>query len=266
MLRTVSDLKKYHILGTDSPIPIGHVTDLYFDDESWVMRYLVVETGSWLSSRKVLIASEAIVQADWSEKILRVSITQAQVRGSPDIDTQKPVSRQHERDYLSYYGYPYYWERAGLWGGGPYPELEGRGSAVLPHDRPSHAAVDGDVHLRSADAVKGYHVHATDGDIGYAEGLLIDEEAWAIRFVFVNASGWWLGHTTLLAPEWIERVSWKDLAFYVDLTREQVRAAPTYDASSELTREQEIGVYSHYGRHGYWTPRLPVRAADSHHV
>lgn len=266
MLRTDADLKKCAILGADNTVPIGHITDLYFDDESWVTRYLVVETGSWLSSRRVLIAAEAIVHVDWIERHVRVSITPEQIRGSPDIDTHKPVCRQHEQEYLGYYGYPYYWERAGLWGGGPYPELAGRGDSVLPRDAHWPPASPGDVHLRSADGVKGYHIHATDGEIGYAEGLLIDETSWAIRFVFVKTSGWWHGHTTLIAPDWIERVSWKDLEFYVDLTREQVRAAPAYDASRELTREQEIGLYGHYRRHGTWPVLVAAQPPAIRHV
>ena len=95
--------------------------DFYFDDLAWVVRYLVVETGSWLSSRKVLISPIAIGHPDWAERVLPVSITKEQVKNSPDIDTDKPVSRQHEMQYLGYYGYPSYWGGAGLWGSGAYP-------------------------------------------------------------------------------------------------------------------------------------------------
>jgi hypothetical protein len=70
----------------------------------------------------------------------------------------------------------------------------------------------------------------------------------------------------LVAPEWIDRVSWKDLAFYVDLTREQVRGAPSYNGSHELTRKQEIGLYGHYRRHGYWTARVPAPLSEARHV
>lgn len=54
MLRSMNDLENYTIRATDGTI--GHVTDFYFDDERWVIRYLVVDTGSWLASRKVLIS------------------------------------------------------------------------------------------------------------------------------------------------------------------------------------------------------------------
>jgi hypothetical protein len=253
MLLSLADLDHYALLGTDSSIPLGHVRDVYFDDETWVARYFVVETGIWLDSRKVLISPLAVRSADRMEKLLRVGLTQDEVRRSPEIDTAKPVSRQQEREFTSYYGYPYYWERAGLWGGGPYPEVEAPGdrdgatAAGLPTSS-THA----DGHLRSGKAVSGYHVHALDGDIGQAQGLLVDERSWAVRFLFVRTGHWWHGHTVLLAPEWIERVIWKESALYVDLTRAQVLGAPNYNPGSDFDREQEIGVYGHYGRPGYW--------------
>jgi hypothetical protein len=254
MLRNLADLARYTVLGTDSAIPMGHVRDVYFDDETWVVRYFVVETGTWLDSRKVLISPLAVREADWTQKLLRVGLTQAQVEGSPDIDTEQPVSRQQEREYTSYYGYPYYWERAGLWGGGPYPELVNPGARdgsttwlVPPSPR------NADSHLRSGKAVASYHVHATDGDIGRAREMLIDERAWTIRFIAIQTASWWFGHHVLVAPEWIERVSWTESALYVDLTRGQITGAPMYEPSAEFDREQEAGIYAHYGRRGYWT-------------
>jgi hypothetical protein len=258
MLRSLVDLEHYTLLGTDSPIPLGKVRDIYFDDETWMVRYLVVETGTWLDSRKVLISPRAVREADWPSKLLRVGLTQAQVRNSPDIDVDQPVSRQQERTYSSYYGYPYYWERAGLWGGGPYPELvrPGRDDGKSVWNVPA-APVQADTHLRSGRAVGGYHIHAIDGDIGHAQGLLVEEQTWAIRFLFVKTSNWWLGHHVLMAPEWIERVSWSESALYIDLTRAQVLDAPTFDSAASLDREGEIGVFQHYGRPGYWTASAP---------
>ncbi len=121
MLRSMKDLENYTIRATDGTI--GHVKDFYFDDEAWVIRYLVVDTGSWLSSRKVLISPIAIGHPDWTEKVLPVSITKEQVKNSPNIDTDKPVSRQHEIRYLGYCGYPFYWGGVGLWGATMYPNM-----------------------------------------------------------------------------------------------------------------------------------------------
>ncbi len=116
MLRNLPDLKKYTLGATDGDV--GHIADLFFDDRYWIVRYLVVETGSWLAERKVLVSPFSLGEADWAQQRLPVRLTREQVRNSPDIDTSQPVSRQHEVLYADYYDYPYYWRGAGLWGDG----------------------------------------------------------------------------------------------------------------------------------------------------
>ena len=264
MLRNVKNLESYAIRATDGII--GHVKDFYFDDEAWVIRYLVVDTGTWLSSRKVLISPIAIGHPDWTERVLPVSITKEQVKNSPDIDTQKPVSRQHEIRYLGYYGYPYYWEGAGLWGDGLDPSMMitgyGGSRSVSPPTQSeaetNYARADaarqqnGDPHLRSYRAVMDYHIQATDGDIGHVEGLLFDDETWAVRYIIANTSNWWLGHQVLIATQWIQRLSWSDATMAVNLTRQAVKGAPPYDSEILLERNQEMKIHEHYGRPGYW--------------
>ncbi|MEP7244471.1 MAG: PRC-barrel domain-containing protein [Gammaproteobacteria bacterium] len=263
MLRTLTDLTDYAIRATDGDI--GHVKDFYFDDETWAIRYLVVDTGGWLANRKVLISPIAIGTANWADKVLPVAITREQVRNSPDIDTDKPVSRQHEMMYLGYYGYPYYWGGAGLWGMGPYPGmLAGAGSlrsdaefraARSAEDRIHSDAAgskDNDHHLRSCKAVTGYHIVATDGDIGHVQSLLVDEESWAIRYLVVNTSNWWLGHEVLITPRWIKDVSWSSATVTVDLSRQAIKDAPPYNSATQMDRKLETDIHEHYGRPGYW--------------
>jgi hypothetical protein len=264
MLRSMNDLDDYTIRATDGDI--GHVKDFYFDDKTWVVRYLVVDTGNWLSSRKVLISPIAVGHPNWSEKVLPVSITQEQVKNSPDIDTEKPVSRQHEIRYLGYYGYPFYWGGTGLWGEEAYPSMlmAGYGGFVatpqiLPPEQVIADALaeaaqhqHDDPDLRSVKAVMSYHIEATDGDIGHVKGMLVDDETWAIRYLIVDTSNWWLGHKVLIAPQWIEEVRWPDTTVSVNLTRRAVQDAPPYDPAAQLDREQEMSIHEHYGLPGYW--------------
>ncbi len=267
MLRTMKDLEDYAIRATDGNI--GHVKDFYFDDEAWVIRYLVVETGSWLSSRKVLISPIAIEHPDWAKRELPVAITKEQVKDSPDIDTDQPVSRQHEMRYLGYYGYPAYWGGAGLWGGDAYPGLMMTGydnfpvpqyvadpnaqDAYVRADEARHR--DDDLHLRSCQAVMAYHIHASDGDIGHVQDLLVDEHTWAIRYMIVNTSNWWLGHQVLIAPQWIKNVSWAEATVSVDLTRQAVQDAPLYDSTAQLDQTQEKGIHNTTDVPAIWRAR-----------
>ncbi len=261
MLRNLKDLHNYAISATDGEI--GEVKDFYFDDDAWAVRYFVVETGSWLASRQVLISPIAVHQPDWQARKLPVFITQEQVRRSPDIDTHKPVSRQQEETYLGYYGYANYWGGGGLWGEGLYPyamvpgyayadlateERERDAEAGLRIQRARHR--NDDPHLRSTQAVTGYHVHATDGEIGHVAGFLVDDRTWAIRYAVIDTSNWWVGHKVLIAPLWIQGVHWSDRTLAVDLSREAIQSAPAYDAGAEWTQEQDRLLFQHYSRDG----------------
>lgn len=237
MLHTLKDLEGFAIHAADGDI--GAIKEFYFDDKQWVIRYLVVETGHWLASKKVLLSPISIKNVNLEGKTLTVSISREQVKNSPDIDTQKSVSRQHEVDYLGYYGYPPYWGNTGLWGGYSSPHMIAPGySSVAPQpDEGIDMFADADAirhrnqdrHLRSSLAVMDYHLEATDGDLGHLQGMLIDTDTWAIRYLIINTSNWWLGHQVLIAPTSIKEVSWGTSKVYVDMTQQQVKGAPLFD-------------------------------------
>ena len=262
MLRDLKELEDYAIAASDGDI--GKVKDFLFDDLSWAVRYFVIETGSWLSSHKVLITPIAIQKADWDNKALSVLITKDQVKNSPDIDTDKPVSRQHEIDHLSFYGYPYYWEGNQLWGGDIYPyllnpdhtaaltELRKTNNTQFVDESKHEKQQKSDPDLRSAEEVIGYHLHAIDGDIGHVSGLLVEEETWAVRYLVINTSNWWGGHQVLISAEWIKKVEWFDRSVTVHVHRQLIKEAPEYHSIEQLNREHEMAIYEHYGLTGYW--------------
>ncbi|MDQ6659973.1 MAG: PRC-barrel domain-containing protein [Chloroflexota bacterium] len=263
MLRSINDLQGCEIRATDGEI--GSVDQFFFDDETWTVRYLVVDTGHWIPGRQVLISPIALDETDWDTKALNVSLTREQIKNSPGIDTDKSVSRQHEAEYSDYYGYPYYWGGGGLWGLGPYPaglmtmaypDRVGvaTGYAAAPARQPETARREqqGDPHLRTTQAVIGYYIEAQDGEIGHVEDFLIDDETWAIRYMVIDTVNWWPGKKVVVAPQWIERVSWEESKVYVDLTRESIKGAPEFDATALVNREYEKSLYDHYGRPKYW--------------
>ncbi len=229
MLRSMNDLENCAIRAIDGPL--GHVRDLYFDDKRWVTRYLVVKTGTWLSNRKVLIAPTAIGHPNWAEKTLPVSITKEEVENSPGIDTEKPVSRQHDMQYLGYYHYPFYWRGEPISSGGCLNRIPGYAGEEDAWARVFELQRH-DPHLYSCKAVMGYHIHATDGSIGHVRDMLVDEDTWAIRYMIVMTSNWWSGREVLIASEWIEDVSGSDGTVFVNQARQAVKDAPTYDPST----------------------------------
>jgi hypothetical protein len=251
MLTNAAYLKGLAIRATDGEL--GTVDEFYFDDETWAIRYLTVETGGWLGGRKVLISPFSVVSTDLLDKRLDVALTKKQVENSPDIDTHLPVSRLHEAAYLGYYGYPTYWDGPYLWGPAYYPA-----GLAIPTTASNQAMADTlrrestDSHLRSSEAVTGYHIEAADGEIGHVDGFVVDDKAWAIRYIEVATRNWWPGKKVLVSPAWTERVSWTDSKVYVGLTREVIKTGPEYSDSAPITREYENRLYFHYGRPPYW--------------
>ena len=257
MLRSATHLAGFTLGATDGSI--GKVKDLYFDDEAWVVRYVVVNTGSWLGGHEVLISPYSIGEPDRNGNVLPVSLTKEQVKSSPGIDTDKPVSRRYENTFLGYYGYPYYWGDTGLWGEGAYPG--GTLKEICAADYPGYTGdlrsrsddtTSQKLHLRSCEAVKGYHVHANDGEIGHVDGFIVDDSTWSIRYLIVNTSNWWVGHQVIISPEWLDTVDWLESSIIIHFDRQAIKQAPTYRSDMALERNDDVGLYKHRGRKAHW--------------
>ncbi|MEO5926463.1 MAG: PRC-barrel domain-containing protein [Bryobacteraceae bacterium] len=245
MMTNATYLKGLVIRATDGDI--GTVDQFYFDDESWIIRYLTIDTGGWLGGRRVLISPVAVSQVDWPTRRLDVALTKKQVEHSPEVDTQLPVSRQHEAAFNGYYGYPPYWSASPAFVSGlsiPPPPKDDIANQIRRESMDSH--------LRSTEAVRGYHIEATDGEIGHVAGFVMDDETWAIRYIEVATQNWWPGKRVLLSPAWIDRVSWEESKVYVGLAREIIKDAPEYVESQPITRSYEDRLFATYGRPPYW--------------
>jgi sporulation protein YlmC with PRC-barrel domain len=248
-LRRTKDLSQYTIAATDTDI--GRVHDFYFDDEKWTIRYIVVATGEVLSGRKVLISLVSLRYPAWSPLHLRVNLTWEQIKNCPAIDVHTPVSRQHEAEHHKHFGLPPYWDGTDVWGSWPNP----RALAEAPRSESNVGAnrASSDVHLRSTRDVTGYHIMATDGEVGHLEDFLFDEDTWEIRYAIVDTKNWWPGKKVLLRPRWIKRVSWADREIYANMTREIIRKGPEWDPNKPVSREFELRLHNHYGYAPYWT-------------
>jgi uncharacterized protein YrrD len=250
MLIKVKTLDGYSIQNTKDET-IGNVKDVYFDDRHWTVRYLVANTGKWLTGRQVLVSPYALVAVNADHKNVVADLTKKQIEDSPSLDSDKPVSQQFESDYYGYYGWPAYWYGPYSWGNYPYLE---RDHAKRGQRKPGEKAWNH--HLRSSHEVTGYHIQAEDGEIGHVEDFVIDEETWQIRYLIVNTSNWWAGKKVLISPLWIKRVSWSEQKVVIDLTRETIKLSPEFTDESLLTRDYETSLYGHYNRKGYWFDQL----------
>jgi uncharacterized protein YrrD len=245
MLIKAKSLQGYTLKSLDGDI--GKVQEFYFDDRYWAIRYLVADSGNWLMGRQVLISPYALGAASKEEQHLAIQLTKKQIEESPDLSTDKPVSKQFEESYYGYYGWPTYWGAPNMWGVYPY----------LAHDRTEWLKSIGveegwDPSLRSTHEVSGYHIQATDGEVGHVEDFIIDDETWAIRYLVIDTRNWLPGRKVLVSPKWIERVSWSDSKVFFNISRESIKQAPEYTEASLVTRDYETRLHRHYDRQGYW--------------
>jgi uncharacterized protein YrrD len=245
MLNKAKTLKNYKLHSLDGEI--GKVKEFYFDDHYWTIRYLIADTGNWLTGRQVLISPHALTAVNKEEQYISINLTKKQIEDSPSLDSDKPVSRQFEESYYGYYGWPMYWGGSYMWGSYPY--------IVNNQERQKESIKDKktwDSHLRSTLDVSGHYIQATDGEIGHVEDFIIDDETWAIRYLIIDTRNWWPGKKVLISPQWIERISWDEMTVFVNVLREAVKQSPEYTDDSLLTRDYETGLHRHYNRQGYW--------------
>jgi uncharacterized protein YrrD len=208
---------------------IGTVHDLYFDDQHWAVRYLVVNTGAWLLDRRVLISPMSVVK-EWNVAKLPLTITKDQVRNSPVPETHPPRSRQYETSLLRHYGYPLYWGGSAVWGAYGYPAALLAGAPPEPVPVPPVAEDPGDQHLYSVGDVIGYHLHATDGEIGHVDDFLIDDRTWRIAYLEIDTSNWIGGRSVVVSPRMLQNIRWTEGLVDVDVTRDAIRNSPDLES------------------------------------
>lgn len=249
MLISIEMLRSYSIQATDGEI--GHVAEMYFDQSTWQVRYLIVDLGNWLSSRQVLLAPSAVTEIDHEQEQLKVSVTKEQIESSPDVATDRPISREKEAALHNHYQWPPYW--VGLVGqpnqGAYSAAIAGRHYAARylengPENEDSTTSVDSN--LRSTHEISGYQIQASDGDIGHVKDFLFRTENWSISYLIVDTGSWLPGRKVLIAPPWIEQIRWLNQRVYVDLPKESIRQSPPY--STQLVNEKDYGkqLLDHY--------------------
>ncbi len=250
MLWHASAINGYAVAASDGQI--GTISDFLFDDTSWLIRWLVVDTGNWLSGRKVLLPPSVLGRLDAKEEEFSVKLTKQQIKDSPEIDSDRPVSRQMETSVYDYYGWSPYWGTGFYMGGYGYMPGSGMASPYLGVRRREQEfanaqAAQDDVHLRSVEAVTGYHIHARDGDIGHVADFLVDDADWSIHYLIVDTTNWWPGKKVLVSPRLAGEIDWSDRLVDLDVDRQRIKDSPAYDPTMTIDRAYDEKLLTYYG-------------------
>jgi hypothetical protein len=244
MLWDASVIKGYAIEAQDGPL--GAVSDFLFEDAHWMIRWLVVDTGHWLPGRKVLLPPSVLGHPNVRARWFPVKLTMQRVKDSPEIDTERPVSRQMEGHIYDFYGWERYWMGAMA---SPFvAPLYAPGPSAREHVSAETQSKRDDPHLRSIAAVTGYHIHATDGEMGHVEDFLVEDSGWRIRYLVVDTKNWWPGQQVLISPRTVREIDWVDRSIHLNISRQRIKHGRAYDPTKMADRANEDLMLKYYRR------------------
>lgn len=249
MLFKTKILKGYKLDVNDGEI--GKAKEFYFDDLNWAVRYLVADTGNWLTGRQVLISPYALISVNQEAETIGINLNKKQIEESPSVDNNKPVSKQFEMAYYGYYGWPAYYIGIHMWGAYPYLMRDIKEQKILKEEEKK----SWNPNLRSTNTVSGLHIQGSDGEIGHVADFIIDDETWAIRYLIIDTKNWWTGKKIMISPKWIDQISWNDSKVLINLSMEVIKKAPEYTEETLLSRDYEIQLHKYYKRKGYWSEK-----------
>jgi hypothetical protein len=228
----------------------GAVAGLMYDPVNWAIRWLAVDTGEWLSGRRVLLPVAALDQPDPDAHHLPVMLTMKQVADSPDLDEGEPLFLKSEGLFSQHCDLPDGPDHA-LFGntvGTPSDVIEAvRLSGATRGSPVRHEGEQDDTQLRSISGCTSNAIEATDGDIGHAEDFLIDTTLWRVRYLVVHTSSWWPGEKLLVSPLSIDWIDWARSIIHLDVDRQKVKDSPPYVAAETVDGAFDDRFQTYYG-------------------
>lgn len=233
MLFNTQDLRGTKLLASDGEI--GHILDVYFDDQTWALRYLVVDTGGWLGGRQVLLSPQCFGSYHPETETLCINLLKHQIEASPPTESHQPVSRPYEEVYYRYYGWPAYWNADAMTALGAYPILLPPTDVEIATHKQQVKARES--HLRSAQTVQGYAIEAVDGPVGHVSGFLVEERDWHFQDLVAETGHWYSGKEVLIPMGEIKRISYDDSKVFVTISREQIERTAKHHVVKPITIE-----------------------------
>lgn len=240
MLHVIKDIENFKLVNEKQEL--GFIKDFYIDDLSWITRYIVIDTGNWLTGKKVLISPFSLKKPNFIDKVIYTDLTKEEIENSPSISDEEPVSRQHEINLNKYYGWPAYWSMT--------TSMQGILEDVRREIKEKEESKNKDPHLRSIRELRNYNVEAVDGDVGVVDSFIIDDENWIIKYIVLDTRKWlhWMpgGKYFLIAPEWTKKIEWNNSKIVVDLDKETIEKGPEFKSAAEIDEQFENRVYACY--------------------
>ncbi len=247
MKRSIKDLIGFSIEAKDGPK--GKVKDFLFDEDSWIVRYIEADFGSFFNKKKVLIPRNYLNKPHWDQKEFPLDLNKESIENCPELDDEMPVSREYEKLLSQHYNYSYYW---------PYTYIAPAGAGIYFPTRPLRVPTrvidesEVDTHLRSFSEVKDYDISTLDGKLGHLDDLIVDDIDWQIVYAIVDTSNWqpW-SKKVVLSITWLKEISFLNGEVSVNLHTDTVKEAPEYDPDQPIESAYEESLYRYYNKSFY---------------
>lgn len=250
MLLATSTIEGSKIEATDGRI--GSVETFLFDEEQWVLRYIVAHHGFWIFGRTVLLSPVSVRGTLDDGTSIRVGLSKDQIRNAPAAELARPISRRKEEQFHRYYQIPVYWGGSGLWGSAMTPMEAGTVTYEPDPNKEPLDAAEEEYHLRSTHELEEYRLDTADGKAGTVAGFIIEDTTWAVRYLRVETERSAGGGSLFISPHWVDSISWIERKITLDIARDRLTEAPTVGVEGEIDREDEERLHQFFGKPRYW--------------
>jgi hypothetical protein len=235
MLRSLENMLGYQIAARNGYI--GTLEDFFYLDDSWTIRYLIIAAGGWLNRKQVLLSTSIVQEISDAAREVRVGLTKEQVYSSPDIDTDKPVTRQKELLLAEHYGWEHNWKPEQPLGSDLQPvrmEIEGHLEGSNPH-------------LRSFRELTTYST-AENESIGYVVDAIANDLGWGIPSIVVSKSRDVAIDAVLVPAGRVRNIDWTNRTIQFDLEDGAHKAFPPFVPHAPVNQRRIVKVFDYCGR------------------
>jgi hypothetical protein len=260
MLRLTKELINYDVKAFDDQI--GKVDDFLFMDTDFIIQYMVVNTGPLFLGRNVLISPSTLGEPDWISKQIPVNLTKQEIKDSPDIKTDQPISAIDLERLHDYYRWPKFWTPFNTALNSTNTRSSSNKRAVTPEQRTDTVKLSlqkvkeiDTPKLRSVNEVIGYEIAANDGTAGTIDDIIIDDKLWFLRYLVIKTGNIFNHKKVVLAVDWIDWISHRKSEFRIDMPIQTIKESPEFDPETPMTRRQEEVFYDFHGKPYYWVKR-----------
>lgn len=264
MLISLREVTGYEMHSRDGKI--GIASDFLFDQKSWFIKSIVDKSGK-VFSKELLFSAGSIGGLDMQEKILHMDLDNEQIKHSPRLTVRDVLNPERflpmdDNKVVFHSDWLNNWNSMRLTVLGKqkkYATTKILNSSDLLHQE---AMKDASLFVRNDDEeiptlqssamTFGFKISSRNGDMGYMQDFIVNDEDWSIKFLVINTKRNFSGKKILVSPEAIDWISWRRKHVSVDMEKEKLAGCPHFDMSFPLNPELQSAIQEKYECHQYW--------------